>query len=817
MANPFPQDVAWVLQPSGPFIAVDSAGLQGRIYRQSGHVALAGPDLGGAQHALVVGFAPPAVQLPGGAAFVGEVLSSRDVPGGVELTQRLGAGSVTARLTFPHDGVMRYEVTDWGGTVPLATAVAAPSDATEHFYGFGERFVNLDAAGRVVDTLTFDEPGVKTDRSYKVAPWFVSSRGYGFHLDSAAESRFDMRAAAAGRYVVANFFPSLRFNVVFGPHLADVVSRFTAYAGRPPLPPPFTFGPWISSDIWRSGGEVRYAVTQFRKRGIPVSAFVFDSPWEIGYNDFRFNMAQFGRGASIDGEDHAGFASVAEMMTFLQGNGLKVICWMTPFVNVSSFDEQVPGQDLGRAEGYDEMAAAGLFVRQSADGPPLVVPWWKGHGSPIDFTNPQARQAVAGKLGRLVEEAKVTTRSGTKQSAIGGFKTDDGESGNGINTYIPPGAHYADGRTGVEMRNAYCLEYQRAVQEVLGPDGILFARSGFVGSQALPGSWAGDNEPNFGDNGLPSVIVAGQSAAMSGYAIWGHDTGGYQDTNFSGSPPDLFMRWTQFGCFSPIMQMHRQVTRELQYPWRYGEQALDNFRFYARLHTRLFPYIYTYAKRASMTGLPIIRPLVLLSQADGNVFGVRHVYHFGDELLVAPIVSPNATARQVYLPEGNWFDFWTGARHAGRQTIGWADHDPTHVPVFVRQGAIVPMLADDVDTLCDADYVNNPALRTPDGAWSFLIFPAGSSQFTAFDGTEVTCAKDATGTTIAVSARPAATSLQVHADAAPASITRNGAPLTDAITQATFDTATEAWRFDALTRTVLVKLGQSAGVTTLRM
>jgi alpha-D-xyloside xylohydrolase len=817
MANPFPQDVKWVLQPSGPFIAVDSGALQGRIYRQSGHIELAGPDLGGAQHALVVGFAPPSAQLAGGAAFIGEVLSSRDVPDGVELTQRLGAGTITARLTFPHDGVLRYEVTGWGGSVPLATAVAAPSGAGEHFYGFGERFVNFDAAGRTVHTLTFDEPGIKTDRAYKVAPWFVSNRGYGFHLDSAAESSFDMHAAQAGRYVVAHFFPSLRFNVVFGPHLPDVLSRFTAYAGRPPLPPPFTFGPWISSDIWRSGGEVRYAVTQFRKRGIPVSAFVFDSPWEIGYNDFRFNMTQFGQGAAIDGEDHAGFSSVSEMMAFFQSNGLKVICWMTPFVNVSSFDEHVPGQNLGKAEDYDAMATAGLFVRKSANGPPLVVPWWKGHGSPIDFTNPQARQTVAGKLDRLVEEANVTTRSGAKQSAIGGFKTDDGESGNGINTYIPPTAHYADGRTGVEMRNAYCLEYQKAVWEVLGENGSLFARSGFVGSQAFPGSWAGDNEPNFGDNGLPSVIVAGQSAAMSGYAIWGHDTGGYQDTNFSISPPDLFMRWAQFGCFSPIMQMHRQVAREMQYPWRYGEQALDNFRLYARLHTRLFPYIYTYAKRSSTIGLPIIQPLVLLSQADANTFGLRHVYHFGDELLVAPVVRPNMTTRQIYLPEGNWFDFWTSVGHAGRQTIDWTDHDPTHVPVFVREGAIVPMLPDDVDTLCDADYVNNPALRTPDGAWTFLIFPGASSRFTVFDGTEVTCAKDANGTTIVVSARQGATSLQVHADASPASVTRNGAPMANESTKAAFDAAPEAWRFDAQGRAVFVKFGQSAGVTTVRM
>ena len=118
---------------------------------------------------------------------------------------------------------------------------------------------------------------------------------------------------------------------------------------------------------------------------------------------------------------------------------------------------------------------------------------------------------------------------------------------------------------------------------------------------------------------------------MSGFSIWGHDVGGYQNTNFSPvSPADLFIRWTQFGCFSPIMQMHRQVDGEnlRQYPWGYPEagettdnnRALANYQFYATLHSRLFPYLYTYAKQSSETGVPILRPLVLIHQDDPRTF-----------------------------------------------------------------------------------------------------------------------------------------------------------------------------------------------------
>ena len=130
------------------------------------------------------------------------------------------------------------------------------------------------------------------------------------------------------------------------------------------------------------------------------------------------------------------------------------------------------------------------------------------------------------------------------------------------------------------------------------------------------------------------------------------------------------MRWTQFACFSPIMQMHRQVhkqkeqdftpgkTEDLrQYPWGYGAEALANYQFYAQLHTRLFPYIYTYAKESSATGVPILRPLILMNQGDPKTLGVQHAYHFGREFLVAPIIALKANSRQVYLPTGNWVDF----------------------------------------------------------------------------------------------------------------------------------------------------------------
>ena len=773
MAHPFPHDVHWALAPQGPFASFTTGTLECRVYRDAGHLEIVGPDLAGTAGANRIRFAPPAVATAHGVPSVGTLVSAEARADGLELRQKLGDVTIASRFWAPFDHVVRYEVLDWGGLMPLATACAAASPADEHFYGFGETFVAFDQAGQTVRIQTFDEPGPKQHRSYKVAPWFVSTRGYGLHLDSSAESVFDLRAGAPDRWVVTNPLPQLRVNVVYGPDPKDVVRRYTGYTGRPALPPPWAFGPWISSDVWRSGGEVRYAVTRFRALDLAASAFVFDSPWETAYNDFRFNASQFAQGATIDGESFDGFASIAEMMQFLQTQGLKVVCWLTPFVNVASVDEHVPGQNLGKAANYDDGAARHAFVRASAGGPPLVVPWWKGRGSPVDFTSPDARRWLQDQLWTLVDASRVTTASGGREPAIGGFKTDDGESSNGPNTYIPVSASYADGRTGVEMRNAYCREYHAAVSGVLAEQGILFSRSGFVGSQAFPASWAGDNEPNFGDNGLPSVIVAGQSAAMSGYAIWGHDVGGYQDVNFSSAPANLFMRWTQFGCFSPIMQMHRQVTTERQYPWRFGAAALANFRRFAQLHTQLFPYVYTYAQQASTMGLPIIRPLVLVHPSDPNTFALRHVYYFGDELLVAPMIHPNATSRQVYLPAGRWIDFWTNARHGGGGTITWTNADQTTFPLFVREGAVVPMLLRAAQTLCRNDYVANPAVPSADDGLLVKMYPGGTSDFTLYDGTSIECQASPGGVVVTVSSFPRDVMLEMLT-ADPGAVTRDG-------------------------------------------
>ena len=779
--------VEWPLQPSGAFASHMDNGWEARLYTDSGHIGLASSS-------GEIDLAPPAAKLDGNLLPIGRVLSQTALPNGLAVQQAVGTRTITAHLTFASPGVLRYEVVDWGGTAPSEVLVAGASDASEHFYGFGEKFDGLDQAGKIVHVLTSDFAGDKGDHSYLVAPWFVSSRGYGLHLDSTAESSFDLRATSSDRYSARLLFSTLAVNLVGGPTLVDVLGRYTATTGRPALPPPWAFGPWISSDAWRDGGEVRYVVEKMIAKQIPGSVFVFDSPWEIAYNDFAWNTTQWAAGGTYEAQHYDGFASAADMLAYLKAHGLKVVVWLTPFVNTSSNNEGVAGANLGRASTYDAAAAAGYFVRSSPGGPPLVTTWWKGIGSPVDFTNPAARAWFAAQLHQLVDASS---------GVIGGFKTDDGEA-----DYIPLTASYADGRTGVEMRNGFCVEYLKTVWNVLGNDGMVFARSGFTGTQAYPAVWAGDNEPNFGTtNGLPSVVSAALSAAMSGYAIWGSDIGGYQAVNPSATPEDLFMRWTQFGAMSPVMQMHRQISDGHQYPWSYGEAALDNYRSYAQLHDALFPYLYTYAKAATTNGIPLIRPLPLVDPAAP---ATADEYELGGELLIAPILTPTTTTRTVYLPPGGWFDYWTHARVDGGQTVTWTGTDATQMPIYVREGAIVPRFSQSLQSLNDTGYVGNAQIATPDGSIDFAVYPFASSHVTVYDGTDVTCEQTTDTTTLALTSAPRVVTLEVRAFAHPTTVTRDGSAMPE-LASADFATATEGWIYDG--SFVTIKLAHSGATT----
>ena len=538
------------------------------------------------------------------------------------------------------------------------------------YYGFGERFDRLNHAHTILKNASRDIAGDKGSLTYQPIPFFMSLRGYGLWLDTTSEATFDLNVTEQSRILVTCYGENLRLVLFQGPQFPAILDRFTALVGRQQLPPYWAFAPWKARDYHRNDREVLEDVARYRKLGLPASVLLIDSPWATNYNTYEFNPRQF--------------ADVRAMIDTIHRQGYKLILWHTPWINretATPYENGFAGKlASGPAANYGEAERLGYFVRRP-DGSPYVGKWWKGIGSLIDFTNPDAVKWWQSQLYKVI--------------ALGadGFKDDDAEG-----TFIGD-VSFAGGQDPRLMRNRYAVEYNHAVAEALrlhrGSDWVLFQRSGTVGSHNLPLFWGGDNDASFSpDNGLPTVVTAGLNAGMSGISLWISDLGGYNKTARTPNDAELFARWTEYAAFSPGMEVMSGMNLG---PWDYGDEALRIFRRYSVLHMSLFPYRYAAAQESSKSGIPMMRSLVLMNQDDRDAREAVAEYYFGPDFLVAPIVA-QGTQRQVYLPEGSWIDYWTGKCLEGRQTIV-VDAPLDHIPVFVRTGAIIPTIPEDVMTL----------------------------------------------------------------------------------------------------------------------
>ena len=182
---------------------------------------------------------------------------------------------------------------------------------------------------------------------------------------------------------------------------------------------------------------------------------------------------------------------------------------------------------------------------------------------------------------------------------------------------------------------------------------------------------------------------------------------------------------------------------------------------------------------------------------------------------MAPMITPDATARQVYLPAGTWIDFWSNAEHAGGANVTWTNTNQSQFPLFVHKGAVIPMLLNQAASLCDPNYVNNPGLKTSDDDLLFLIYPSGRSGFIVHDGTYVQCYAGAGGTTVTISSVVRGIELEVLGDA-PAAVKRDGAALPRFTSASEFEAALTGWRSDAQSRRIFIKFQHGGGGSTIQ-
>lgn len=411
-------------------------------------------------------------------------------------------------------------------------------------------------------------------------------------------------------------------------------------------------------------------------------------------------------------------------------------------------------------------------------------------------------------LGDVAFEAGAADYSIEEDSNIGidGFKTDGGEMVWGRNT------SFYDGSDGLEMRNeypnAYIEAYYDFTEENTGT-GMTFSRAGTAGVQSTGVFWAGDQSSTF--DALQDSISAGLSAGISGIPFWGWDLAG-----FTGDFPtaELYKRSTQAAAFAPIMQFHSEKANpspsEERSPWNVQERTGDDtiiptFRYYVNTRMNILPYIYSEAQQCTEDGTPLIRAMMIDFPEDPEAYDLEEQYMFGRSLLVAPVLEEGQTVKEIYLPEGEWIDFFHNALTAGGGTKNYYC-DVDSIPVYVRNGSIIPMnlnedyelggsIGNDVD-----NYTN----------LTFRVYPKGDSSYTLVHSDRstmtVSASEDFKNSSVSVSIPAAAIPVTTQVfGTEPTGVTVNGQAIQPAATLDEFQAAQTAYYYSSSEKLVYIK------------
>jgi alpha-D-xyloside xylohydrolase len=506
----------------------------------------------------------------------------------------------------------------------------------EGIYGLGEGFNSINKMGKTFGFWHFEGMGNTSGRNYKNIPFFMSTRGYGVFFNESRPITYWVGSREYCKTQVAVEGDLMDYYFFYGPTFKEILNNYTELTGKASVPPKWSFGTWMSRISYFSQKEVMDTARKMRDMNFPGDVIHIDTGWfEKDWQcDWKFDPERF--------PDPEGMFKEARKM------GFRISLWQAPYV----MDETKLYKDAKKNKVLAKNNAPFNFI--------LRFP-----AHPIDFSKPEAVFWYQKLLKSLLDLGA---------SAI---KADFGEG-------IEPAMKFKeyDGR---QMHNLYPLLYNKAafdITEETTGEGVIWARSAYAGSQRYPVHWSGDNSANY--ENLLCSLRGGLSLGLSGFTFWSQDTGG-----FVGTPTDdLYIRWTQISIFQSHIRFHGAPPKYRE-PWNFKKETQDKVRSILNLRYRLVPYIYSESHVAASEGLPVLRAMVLEFQNDRNVHNMEDQFMCGRNIMVAPIVAEGNT-RDIYIPEGLWYDFQTGTKYTGPQWIS-ETCDIERIPFYIRGGTILPL------------------------------------------------------------------------------------------------------------------------------
>lgn len=492
-------------------------------------------------------------------------------------------------------------------------------------------------------------------------PFMLSSRGYGFLWNNPAIGTATFGINKTEWY--AKSTKKLDYFITAGDTPAEIEENYTAATGRVPKMPEYGLGYWQCKLRYRNQQELLEVARKHKKLGLPMDAIVIDFfHWTI-QGDFKFEPR--------DWPDPEG------MIRELKELGIETVVSIWPTI-----DE--------RSENFGKMADSGYLV--SADRGNGIHMTWMGNTVFYDATNPGAREYVWEKC-----------RENYYKYGIKCFWLDEAEPEYG--PYDFDNYRYYAGPA-LQCTNIYPLMYVKGFYDGLKSEGetevLSLVRCAWAGSQKYGAlTWSGDIHSSF--RAMREQLQAGLNMSVAGIPWWTSDIGGFlggdiSDTKFR----ELLVRWFEWGAFCPVFRMHgerspwhereeefingvRQLTSgQDNEVWSFGEDNFEILKKYLFLRERLRPYIRECMDEASLSGMPVMRPLFFDFYKDKTAWKIEDEYMFGPDILVAPVMEENTSERKVYLPEGAiWTDANTKKAYSGGQNVT-VPAPLDIIPVFIR-------------------------------------------------------------------------------------------------------------------------------------
>ncbi|MDR2841334.1 MAG: alpha-xylosidase [Paludibacter sp.] len=580
----------------------------------------------------------------------------------------------TLRLTFYPDGKNEVKLSDYDMFSPTrhdAFALAMverdgkPNRITcsfkakqdECFMGTGERFAKMDLSSKTVELRNQDGQGVNNRRTYKNIPFYLSTENYGLFLHTSYFSKFSFADHSTRSVQILAEEAILDLFLIGGDKPEDILLEYRKLTGFPSMPPLWSFGIWMSRMTYFAADEVNEICEHLRRDDFPCDVIHLDTGWfETDWLcEWKFNKKRF--------------PNPEQFIKNLKDKGFRISLWQLPYIayNAEQYSEAVENNYICRTE--RKIQGASNFSVQDYAGT-------------IDFTYPAATEWYKRLLQNLLE------------MGVACIKADFGED-------IHTDAQYHS-MSPAKLQNLYPLLYQKAAydvtQKVTG-EGIIWARAAWAGCQRFPLHWGGDAASSW--DGLGGSLKGGLHFGLSGFAFWSHDVPGFHSLpDFMNSPLDteLYVRWTQFGVFSSHIRYHGSHKRE---PWYYP-QIQDIIRYWWKLRYQLIPYIIEQSKKSVESGFPLLRALYLHHPDDKTCRHIDDQYYFGENILVAPLLTAGGV-RDIYLPEGEWINFFTRQSYKGNQWLKNVETPLDQMPVFVKYGAKIPLYPDDVNCTDEMD------------------------------------------------------------------------------------------------------------------